>query len=118
MNVKYQPPKLEELYADERWLKKKYGIEIANGMVKFQGALDAADNAYDIKVLKQFFLEQKKGNLSKMYFVSLDKKHSKWRLPVEMLDENDNVLEATDNEVEFLKSVKIVRLKEMSDHYG
>ena len=36
----------------------------------------------------------------------------------EIRDENDNVLEPTEDEIEFLKNIKTIRLKEMSDHYG
>ena len=34
-----------------------------------------------------------------------------------MLDENDNVLQPTENEKEFLKSIKKIRIKELSEHY-
>ena len=33
----------------EKWLKKKYGSNIAEGMIKFLNVLEAAENAYDIK---------------------------------------------------------------------
>ncbi len=35
-----------------------------------------------------------------------------------MLDEDGNALIPTDNEKEFLKSIKNIRIKELSDHYG
>ena len=65
-----------------------------------------------------FYMEHKKGNLKEYYALSLDKKKSKWRVLIQMLDENDKVLEPTDNEKEFLKSVKKIRIKELSEHYG
>lgn len=34
-----------------------------------------------------------------------------------MIDEDGNVLQPTDNEKEFLKSVKKIRIKELSEHY-
>ena len=51
-------------------------------------------------------MEHKKGNLKEYYSLSLDKKKSKWRVLIQMLDENDNVLQPTENEKEFLKSIK------------
>lgn len=35
-----------------------------------------------------------------------------------MIDEDGNILQPTDNEKEFLKSVKKIRIKELSEHYG
>lgn len=62
-------------------------------------------------------MEHKKGNLKEYYSLSLDKKKSKWRVLIQMLDENDNVLQPTENEKEFLKSIKKIRIKELSEHY-
>ncbi len=118
MNYEFSPPKLKEYYEDEKYMIKKYGKNIANGMLLFLGALDAALNAYDIKCNVFFFMEHKKGNLKEYYSISLDKKKSKWRLLIQMLDEDDNVLQPTENEKEFLKSIKKIRIKELSDHYG
>lgn len=63
-------------------------------------------------------MEHKKGNLKEYYSLSLDKKKSKWRILIQMIDENGKVLVPTENEKEFLKSVKKIRMKEISDHYG
>ena len=114
----FQPPKLEDQYYDARWLKKHFNVEISEGMIKFLGAVDAAENAYDFVSMRQFYVEHKKENLSSYYFASVDKKHSKWRLPIEMLNENDEVVEPTDNEIEFLKGIKKIRIRGMSEHYG
>lgn len=117
MKFEYKPPGLKDDYENERIMKKKYGDKIAVGMLKFLGALKAATNANDLKRLPVFFMEHKKGNLKEYYSVSLDKKRSKWRLMIQMIDENGKVLVPTDNETEFLKSIKIIRIKEMSEHY-
>ena len=98
-------------------MKKKYGLTISNGMILFLGALDAAENAYDIKINAFFFMEHKKGNLKDYYSLSLDKKKSKWRLLIQMLDDDNNVLRPTDDEKSFLKSIKKIRIKELSEHY-
>lgn len=68
--------------------------------------------------MPQFFMEHKKGNLKSNYAVSLDKKKSKWRLMIQMLDENGNVIMPTENEKTFLLGIKKIRIKELSDHYG
>ena len=112
------PPGLKEDYEDEKCLKKKYNVNISEGMMKFLGVLEAATNAYDIKVMPQFFMEHKKGNLKEYYSITLDKKKSKWRLMIQMLDENDNVVEPTENEKEFSQGIKKIRIREISDHYG
>lgn len=117
MNKEYQPPSLQNNYENEKYVKRKYGPQIAQGMSMFLNAVEAATNAYDIFCLRRFFMEHKKGNLKEFYSISLDKKKSKWRLMIQMLDENGNVLEPTDNEQAFLKSVKKIRIKELK-HYG
>lgn len=118
MKYEYSPPKLKEDYENEKYMRKKYGKAISDGMILLLGALDAAENAYDIKCNLFFCLEHKKANLKEYYSITLDKKKSKWRLLVQMLDENNNAIKPTDNEKEFLKSVKKIRIKELSDHYG
>jgi len=118
MLYEYRPSNLKNDYENEKWMKKKFGASIAEGMVKLIGALDAAENAYDIKATPSFFMEHKKNNLKEYYSISLDKKKSKWRLMIQMLDENDKVCVPTSNEVEFLKSIKKIRIREISDHYA
>jgi plasmid maintenance system killer protein len=118
MKYEFSPSKLKEKYEDEKYMKKKYGLAISEGMLMFLGALEAAENAYDIKSNLFFYMEHKKGNLKDYYSISLDKKKSKWRLLIQMIDENDNILQPTDNEKMFLKSVKKIKIKEISEHYG
>lgn len=74
MKYEYSPPKLKEDYEDERHMKKKYGKVIYDGMLMLLGALDAAENAYDLKCNLFFYMEHKKGNLKDYYSLSLDKK--------------------------------------------
>lgn len=118
MKYEYNPPSLKSHYENEKYMKKKYGQAISDGMILLFGVLDAAENAYDIKINSFLYMEHKKGNLKEYYSLSLDKKKSKWRLLIQMLDENGNVLQPTDNEKKFLKSVKKIRIKELSEHYG
>ena len=117
MKFEYSPPGLAKDFENEKYLKKKYGINILNGWICFVNVLEAADNAYDIKAMPMFYMEHKKNNLKDYYAVSLDKKKSKWRLMLQMLDENDNVLIPTENEKDFLKKVKKIRIRGLSDHY-
>ena len=87
-------------------------------MNRFLNALQAAENAYDLKCVPQFFMEHKKGNLKSYYSVSLDKKKSKWRLLLQMLNEDGEVVEPGENEKAFLQGIKTIRIKELSEHYG
>ena len=49
MKYEYSPQKLKKDYESEKYLKKKYGDAISKGMMLLLGALDSAENAYDIK---------------------------------------------------------------------
>lgn len=118
MEYEYSSPGIKKNYEDETWLKKKYGVNISEGMMKFLNSLDAAESAYDIKCLPQFFMEHKKGNLKEYYSISLDKKKSKWRLLIQMLDEKGNVVKPAEDEKQFLLGIKKIRIKELSEHYG
>ena len=118
MDYEYSPITLKKNYENEKWLKKKYGEKICEGMIKFINIILAAENAYDIKCIPQFCMEHKKGNLKEYYSVTLDKKKSKWRLMIQMLDSSGNVAIPTDNEKNFLLSIKKIRIKELSEHYG
>ena len=117
MEYEFDPAKLEKEYTDERYMKRKYGKSISSGMILFLGTLDSFENAYQLKCRTFFFLEHKRGNLKEYYSISLDKKKSKRRLLMQMLDNRGNVKVPTDNEIEFLKSIKRIRIKELSEHY-
>ena len=118
MKYEYEPPQLKKIYENERKMKAKYGPKISLGMILLLNALEAATNAYDIKCNIFFYMEHLKGNLKEYYSLFLDKKKSKWRMLIQMLDENGKALIPNDNEKEFLKSIKRVKLKELSEHYG
>ncbi len=118
MKYEYSPQRLKKEYEDERRMKKKYGNHISKGMVIFLNIIDASENAYSIKNKDFLFMEHLKGNLKEYYSISLDKKKSKWRLLIQMLDDDGNVLIPCDDEKAFLKSVKKIRIKELSEHYG
>ena len=117
MEYEFDPSRLEKEYTDEKYMKKKYGVQIAVGMFKFFGYLEASNNVYELKGQFSLCMEHKKGNLKEYYSISLDKKKSKWRLLIQMLDEDGNVRVPTENEIEFLKSIKRIRIKELSEHY-
>ena len=117
MEIEFVPPKLEIKYYDFRKMKKEYGEQIAEGMMKFLQAVRAADSAYDLKAMPQFFIEHKKGNLKEYYAASLDKKKSKWRLMIQMLDLYNNVVVPDEDEKKFLQGIKKIRIMEMSNHY-
>lgn len=76
MLYEYSPLSLQKNYENEKWLKKKYGSNIAEGMIKFLNVLEAAENAYDIKSKPQFYMEHKKRKLKKFlcYFIRQEKK--------------------------------------------
>lgn len=118
MNYEYDLLRLKKEYEDERKMTKKYGIQISERMIKFLNIVKACNDAYDLKCFTFLFMEHKKGNLKEYYSISLDKKRSKWRVLIQMLDEKGNVLIPSSNEKEFLKSIKRIRIKEMSEHYG
>lgn len=118
MKYEYSPPRLKKEYEDERKMAKKYGKSISKGMVIFLNIIEAADNAYSIKNKEFLFMEHLKGNLKEYYSISLDKKKSKWRILIQMLDDDGNVLMPSNDEKEFLKSVTKIRIKELSEHYG
>lgn len=117
MEYEFNSQQLKKRYEDEKYMKKKYGVAISEGMLKFLCAIKAAENAYDIKSIPSFFMEHKSGNLRHYYSISLDKKKSKWRLLLQMLDEQGNIVIPNENEKEFLKSIKKIKIKELSDHY-
>ncbi len=118
MQYEYHPVSLKKHYEDERWLKKKYGPLIAEGMIKFLGSLDAAESAYDIKTAPYYYMEHKHNNLKNYYAVSLDKKKSKWRLMLQMINDKGKTDVPSDDEKGFLQSIKTIRILEFSDHYG
>lgn len=56
MLYEYSPTRLQKDYENEKIMKKKYGVAISEGMLKLLGAIEAADNAYDLKCIKSFFI--------------------------------------------------------------
>lgn len=118
MNYEFAPSKLEIKYTDVRYLKKHFGPQICDGMIKFLAALEYSLNMYDFATMfPYFYLEHLKGNMINYYSITLDKKKSKWRLILQLLNEFDEVVVPLDKEIIFLKSIKKIRIKELSEHY-
>ena len=118
MNYEFAPSKLEIKYTDTKYLKKHYGVHIAEGMIKFLAAIEYSLNMHDFaSMYPYFYLEHLKGNMVNYYSITLDKKKSKWRLIIQLLNEFDEVVIPNDKEMTFLKSIKKVRIKELSEHY-
>ena len=118
MDLYFLPTSLERKYSDERKMKKKYGEEIANGMYYFLQIARHANNACDLKNMPFLYFEHKKGNLRNYYAVSLDKKKSKRRLMLQLLNEKFEVVIPAANEEQFLKLITKLRIGELSEHYG
>lgn len=60
MEYEFDPTRLEKEYTDERHMKKKFGMQIAIGMVKFLSCLEVSIDAYDLKERFAFCMEHKK----------------------------------------------------------
>lgn len=118
MILEFKPVNLEKKYTDERRLRSEYNKDIEQGMIMFLGFAESTVTAWDLYKMRIFFMEHLKGNLNEYYSVSLDKKKSKWRLIIQMLDDSGNVIVPTDNEKEFLRGVKRIRIGRMSEHYA
>lgn len=117
MQKKYQSKKLEKLYCDRSSFKKKYGLNVAEGLCDLLDAIDAATCAYDIKVIPYFQMHILHNDLKGIYSLSVDNKKTKWRMLLKCINETGIWVKPEDNEIEFLKSIKIVELGEFSEHY-
>ncbi len=118
MDYEYEPPSLKDEFENYKLLKKKYNVKIADGITKFIQAVVSAENAYDIKALPFMNLEHKHGNMANYYSASPFGKSTKWRIVIQMLDADDKVVRPSNNEITFLKSIKKIRIKELSEHYA
>ena len=64
MNYEYELPSLKNEFENNKLLKKKYNVKIADGIAKFIQLIVAAENAYDLKTLPFINLEHKYGNMT------------------------------------------------------
>lgn len=117
MLYQYSPSKLVDKYEDDKYMKKHFGKYIAQGMSMFLNAIRNATCAFDIFSTPMFYMEHLKGNLNAYYSITLDKKKSKYRLLIQMLDESGRVVTPTSDERSFLKSIKQICIRELSEHY-
>ena len=113
----YQPKHLEKGLTDETKLTRKYGNKIAAAIVRLIGFLEDSTCLYDVYAMPQYMMELLKGDLAGCYSLTLDKKKSKWRVILVPLDENNEPIRPSDNEIGFLKSVKAVAIRRISEHY-
>ena len=119
MKIKFDSTSIEKEYYNNRTIQKKYGLVFAVGLEKLLNAIEAADNAYDIKCLPQYKMHMLKGNLDGVYSLSPDNKKSKWRVPATCLDENDVERKPSENleEIILLKETKKFKLGKIGDYH-
>lgn len=117
MKIVYQPRHLKKEFEDYSKLKRKYSEKIATSLQMLLGFLEDSISLYDVYVMPQYMMELLKGNLAGCYSLTLDKKKSKWRVILVPLDENEEPIRPGDDVINFLKSVKTVAIRSLSEHY-
>ena len=123
LKIIYKDTKVEGICQDLNKATKYFGgnKEMAKSLLARINALKQAENIKDIIVQKQMrfhkLINKGKGKSLKGFF-AIDVKtiRDKWRIVLEPLDENEQVF-APCNIDEIAMNVRIVEIKEVSDHY-
>jgi plasmid maintenance system killer protein len=98
--------------------EKKYkDARLAEGMMGLWQVLDAAQDAWDIKAFRPFYMHELKQNRKGTYSLAPLGKAIKWRLIVVCLDETGREIVPGSDEAVFLRGVKEFEVKELTDHY-
>lgn len=117
MQKRYRSSKIEKFYSNRRTFQKKFGKYVSDGLCELLDAIDAAISAYDIKCIPYFWMHELHNDKDGLYSLSVDNKKTKWRMIVKCLNDNEEWVKPGENEIEFLKGIKIFELGEFSEHY-
>ncbi len=123
LKIIYKDTKVEGICQDLNKATKYFGgnKEMAKSLLARINALKQAENIKDIIVQKQMrfhkLINKGKGkNLKGFFAIDVKTIRDKWRIVLEPLDENEQVF-APCNIDEIAMNVRIVEIKEVSDHY-
>ena len=122
MKVNYSTEKVKNLCEDLRIAKKFFNGNtlLANSLMARINALKQADTIKDIIVQPAFHFHKlinKNGRDLEGYFaIDVKTKRDKWRLIIEPLDDNEEKFIPCNIDL-IAKIVKIIEIKEVSNHY-
>lgn len=81
-------------------------------------ALEAALSLQDINALMIYNLHKLSGNRKGLFALDIDGRASSYRLIIQPLDEAEApTIDSGNNLVSFYRSIKIIRIEEVSKHY-
>lgn len=123
MRVIYKDAKVEEICNDLKKATKFFGGQkaLAISLLSRINALNQAENIKDIIVQKQMrfhkLINKGKGkNFDGFFAIDVKTIREKWRIILEPLDENEQPF-VPSNIDEIAMNVRIVEIKEVSEHY-
>lgn len=122
MKVVYTTEKVEKLCEDLKVAKRFFdgNIMLANSLMARVNALKQADTIKDIIVQPAFHfhdLKNKNGrNLEGYFAIDVKSRREKWRIILEPLDENEQSYNPCRID-EIAENVRIVEIREVSEHY-
>ncbi len=117
MRIEYDPEKLKFEYCDYRSNIRRFGKHFAEELNDMLNFISFAKNAYDALNRVHYKMHMLKGELQGAYSLSPDNKKTKWRVIAICINDEGKEVAPIGNEAEFLKNIKIFRLRRISDHY-
>lgn len=118
MKYVFQPPSLENHYLDEKWIWKHFkDHDLADAVMALLEYLDNAENAFDIKSNPAYYFHLLKFDRSGTYSLAPLGKKKPYRLLVVCLDANGKECIPSEDEKGFLKGIKELEIKELTEHY-
>ena len=118
MKIIYANKKTENQCTSLKEATKLFGgnKSLALSLLSRINALDRAEVINDIIVNKPFRFHNLKGKFKGYFAIDVKTIRDKWRIILQPLDEQENIFEPC-NIDEIARIVRVVEIKEVSDHY-
>lgn len=112
MHLEYRNPKVEKQCTDLKQAKKEFSEKVANKLFKLINYMISADSLADVTNYPRYRFHKLVGDLSGLYAIDIDGSRSPYRLIVSFVEEDVTAVFANP------KSIKIIKVEEVSKHYG
>lgn len=118
MKIVYGSGRIEEQCTNIKKAEKLFGGDkkLAISLLARVNAIEAADVIKDIIVQPQFHFHGLQGKLKGLFAIDVKSRKDKWRIILQPLDENEEVFDPCHID-EIAAVVRIVEIKEVSEHY-
>ena len=116
MEIKYKSKKVEGQCTNLKIARKEFQ-EFGKDVLGKINIIKSASNFYDVMKYSPFNCDALKGNLKNYWALDVKGRKSPWRFIVAPIDENDDIINLSEEFCAQAKTLEVILIEEVSKHY-